>query len=122
MIEIHALNDGWRRGIALWVRDRREGGIAHLQPVVFETEEPQSRHIQREPTFVLETDQAIALMDSLWHAGIRPSEASNPSETVDAHREHITTLRAHCTSMSAAQARMFDLIEKLTGPPQQKEG
>jgi hypothetical protein len=102
-IQIHAETGSYFSGtVALWVRDvRSDGSRARATSITFQDVEP---GFIQEPLMMLEEADAVSFMDSLWRAGIRPSEASNPSETVSAHKDHIASLKS-------VTDRLFGIIE-----------
>lgn len=100
MIQVRAVRDPYyyHGGLAIWIRDRNDDTIGIIiEPLTFTTDYDQG--LDYPPTLKLDDAEAVSLMDSLWQAGIRPSEASNPSETVSAHLAHIETLKAFVAGM-----------------------
>lgn len=49
--------------------------------------------IQSPPTLSLQPEQAQALMDSLWDAGLRPSEGSGSAGALAATQTHLQDMR-----------------------------
>jgi hypothetical protein len=46
-----------------------------------------------DPTFCLSMDDAQALMDDLWHAGLRPTEGSGSAGALAATQRHLEDMR-----------------------------
>lgn len=46
-----------------------------------------------EPTMQLDAMAAQSLMDALWEAGLRPTEARYPNDHVNALRDHLADMR-----------------------------
>jgi hypothetical protein len=46
-----------------------------------------------EPTMTLDANAAQSLIDALWDAGLRPTEARYPNDHVNALRDHLADMR-----------------------------
>lgn len=47
-----------------------------------------------EPTFTLNRTEAQALMDELWHCGLRPTEGTGSAGSLAATERHLADMRA----------------------------
>lgn len=67
--------------------------LSFAESVVFKTLTSQDEYLQLEPTFSLDYEQAQELIDSLWSAGLRPSEGSGSAGSLAATQRHLEDLR-----------------------------
>ena len=75
------------QGVELHLRKKHRPGVLTFgEPVAFGEYVP--------PTACLDLDEAQALMDSLWQAGIRPIEAKAGVGAFDAQARHLADMRA----------------------------
>lgn len=56
-------------------------------------EETNYYEMQKEPPLALSYIEAQALMDNLWHIGLRPTEGKGTAGLTEAMKEHIIDLR-----------------------------
>jgi hypothetical protein len=59
--------------------------------------------VDPQPTFDLRPEAAQALMDSLWDAGLRPSEGSGSAGAMAATQKHLEDMRTLIFNRPAAQ-------------------
>lgn len=81
-------------GLALWLVDHRDGEVRRIavrQPPFTLNEIRNGDYA--EPTMTLDAQLAQSLMDALWDAGLRPTEAKYPQEHVNALRAHLEDMR-----------------------------
>ena len=76
------------------VEKQEEGRVAVGQPVVMVTEDMAAvmSYPYHSPTFWLRPEQAQALMDDLFNAGVRPSEMGYPGQLA-AVKYHLEDMR-----------------------------
>ena len=75
-----------------WTPDRTTYAIA--QPMTFITADPAESGISMPEAFSLSETDAQALMDELWHVGLRPSEGSGSSGSLAATQKHLEDMRS----------------------------
>lgn len=66
------------------------GQWAYAQPISFEVKESGA---PIEPAFLLTREDAQALMDELWRAGVRPSNGEGATGQLASTREHLADMR-----------------------------
>jgi len=93
-LNMRAVRNGAWKSIDIYAfgYDRSDrAGMWVPQPIVYE------RHtvdgLMRDPLLRLSQEQAAALMDDLWNAGVRPSDQGTPGQLA-AMQAHIGDLRA----------------------------
>lgn len=80
----------WNDDIAISGIQRSKTETFRLLPVPMELHK-QGEHI--EPFMVLEPEQAQSLIDALYDAGLRPSQAAGSSGQLDAVKYHLEDMR-----------------------------
>lgn len=81
-------------GIQFWITERTMDGHRYATLLIEEeTQQDASAAVWREPTFFLSKEQATALMNDLWHTGIRPSGIGDQGQTVSAVKAHLEDMR-----------------------------
>jgi len=71
-------------------RDLATGTRRVAAPVTFVDLDPSTRYT--EPTFALQEDEARALMDALWNAGLRPTNVGSAGQ-LHATEQHLRDMR-----------------------------
>lgn len=93
---VHAVSDWVFDGIKLYIRQRgRNDGpstayVTHLELKEFALA---SEIPNDEAPIRLDQESAQMLMNDLWNAGIRPSDACDKSDVINAKNQHIEDLR-----------------------------
>ena len=77
-LQVLALSEAGTKGLA--------------RPAVFEAITPGATFAQ--PLLTLEHEDAQALMDELWHAGVRPSDGTGSTGQLAATESHLADMRA----------------------------
>lgn len=77
-------NDGYE----IYIFDRENGTFAN--PITFEKHTPGMYH---EPTAIINATAAQELMDSLWSAGVRPTEGSGSAGALAATQNHLKDMQ-----------------------------
>lgn len=80
------------RTVNLYVVEEGPDYFAIAKPIELERHDPSMVYAQ-EPTIMLSEEEAQVLIDNLWNAGLRPTDAKDKSEVVNAMKEHIGDLR-----------------------------
>ncbi len=112
-IEIVCQQQQWQRnGLDLYVIARsHEGNVSYVGlPVTMQEikESSASTIVPQGPTVFLDWNAAQSLMDAMYAAGVRPSEARHVNDTVAAVKEHIADLRKVA----------FGLLDHMTAEPE----
>ncbi len=78
----------WSAGVELYIgtRDRK----SNVREIIMERTEEAT---VPQPSFVLENDQAQALMDDLWHCGLRPTEGTGSAGALAATQQHLKDMQ-----------------------------
>jgi hypothetical protein len=79
--------------ISFFVRQREGTSIYLAAPLTMNLVEGGDCFVDPEPTFNLRPEEAQALMDSLWDAGLRPSEGSGSAGAMAATQKHLEDMR-----------------------------
>ena len=74
-------------------RDQVDGTRTVVEEIVVRTEEADTAPIYREPLMRITPENAQALMNDLWHAGLRPFGEGNAGQ-VSAMKTHLNDMRA----------------------------
>ena len=82
-------------GISFYLRVKNPvSGIVSLPgPLVLEEQNDKDLAVWHPPLFHLNADNAQSLMDDLWNAGIRPSNAEEAAGELKATKYHLEDLR-----------------------------
>ena len=86
-IEMRAQAAPWRQGVSLWIRQ----GSAYAINLVMEEKRD---FVAVDPSLSISETAAQTLMDDLWSAGIRPTEAAGSAGAMRRAESHISDLRA----------------------------
>ena len=79
-----------REKIDLYAFQKDSRGGSAAEKLVFVKQEPQFR---LEPFIEIESQEAQVLMDDLWEAGIRPTEARGSAGAMKAVQGHLADMR-----------------------------
>jgi len=91
-IDFFAERRDYAERIAIYARINRNGKRAYPKEIVWE-ELGDSLPIN-EPLLSLATEEAQRLMDELWQAGLRPTQAKQSHGAFDAQGQHLADMRA----------------------------
>lgn len=89
---VHLERRDYQQEVAVWIGEERNEG-AYFQPHLLLEPTAQPFRLPPEPTLRLTDDQGQQLVNQLWRAGFRPSEAVSSTGEREAMREHIKDLR-----------------------------
>lgn len=81
----------WNDGFALRIASKGERGELYGAMPVIMTERQPGAVIN--PALHLSCDEAQALMDELWAAGLRPTEGSGSAGSLAATQQHLADMR-----------------------------
>ena len=91
---LHALNEPYRRHrISFYLIEYDDAGNACDVKVTREDAPIDMRRLDPRPTFQLAPEDAQALMDDLWHAGLRPTEGRQSEGVTEAQANHLADMR-----------------------------
>lgn len=79
--------------LSFYFRTRSESGIGVAEPLVIKLSNPEDLYVEPMPTFTLLPEEAQALMDSMWDAGLRPTEGSGSAGAMAATQRHLEDMR-----------------------------
>lgn len=79
----------WRRGVEFYIGTPE--GKLRVKEIVMEKIE--DIDLCQQPSFSMETEQAQALMDDLWNAGLRPTEGTGSAGALRATQQHLEDMR-----------------------------
>lgn len=82
----------WGEEFAVRMGRRTQDGWAVGEGMVFRVV-PDNTNVETEPAFTLTRDDAQALMDELWHVGLRPTEGSGSAGSLAATQAHLKDMR-----------------------------
>ncbi len=69
--------------------------VYRAAPIVFSKIDPTTDHmIERGPDLHMSRNSAQALMDELWHVGLRPTEGTGSAGSLAATERHLADMRA----------------------------
>lgn len=93
LLQVRCLPRPWSDDVAVYFVKREFGSRSIAKITEFE-KVPEGASLPPEPSIALPTGLAQILMDELWTAGIRPSEARGGNDVVAAHVRHLEDMRA----------------------------
>lgn len=70
------------------------GRLAVMQPAEFKVLTDEEAGMEMRPAMMISRDDCQALMDELWHVGIRPSEGTGSAGSLAATQAHLNDMRA----------------------------
>ena len=80
----------WYDSIAMYLRERREGKSAVAKSIVFEEI---GEGLVAEPVLQISYGDAQRMIDSLWGAGLRPTEGAGSAGSLAATEKHLADMR-----------------------------
>jgi hypothetical protein len=84
---------GRRYGVFVFGKSRGKHTVAKSVTLQIIENEADYASVAREPLFYLDTHYAQQLMDSLWQAGLRPSEGAGSAGAMAAVEKHLADMR-----------------------------
>lgn len=87
---IRAQASPWRHGVELFIGNRE--ARTRVSKIEIEQMKPDEA-VAYEPSFVLGNTAAQALMDDLWHCGLRPTEGTGSAGALAAVQRHLEDMR-----------------------------
>jgi hypothetical protein len=85
--EVRAVRSPWGAGVQFLIRQ----GSSIAEPLIMRHQKTAGEII--EPTFELDMNEAQALMDDLWHCGLRPTEGTGSAGALAATQKHLEDMR-----------------------------
>lgn len=92
MLKIRAQRTPWAAGVELLIVEHRGGRRYVAEPITMA--EASDDGLGVEPTATIDPAAAQALMDDLWHCGLRPSEGSGSAGSLAATERHLKDMQA----------------------------
>ena len=80
-------------GIAVRMGFKQDTGMAIAQPIQYMFQGNDAGY-ESMPAFTLDRDAAQAMMDELWHCGVRPTEGTGSAGSLAATQSHLKDMRA----------------------------
>ena len=95
-MQIRALKRDWGNGIEIIARQRIEQASGSIKTMTISEVklEEASELAEVRPVCILDNNAAQELMDSLWDAGIRPTNGSGSAGALAATQNHLEDMRA----------------------------
>lgn len=97
-LKVMVVRAPWHDGIEVLIRDEYSiKSAGHERADIVNVAEITLKEIKRgqviRPTFSMNMNDAQALMDDLWSAGIRPTEGSGSAGSLRATEKHLSDMR-----------------------------
>lgn len=93
MTAVKVAKKEWMDGYDFLVCDLSFDGSIHAIGTVVEMKKHEPGTFIGQGTFQLDQKNAQALMNEMWAAGLRPTEAKYPQGEINAMKEHLSDMR-----------------------------
>ena len=95
-MNIYVNREIWADSFSVYIR--RGSGLygstrSIAQPIQFRVLEPKDEGTVAEPTMLITQQEAQEFIDSLWNAGLRPTEGSGSAGSLAATQRHLDDMR-----------------------------
>lgn len=94
-MNIYISREIWADRFSVYIRKRTAANeLAVMQPAQFRVVERKEEGLELPPAMQITKEEAQDFMDSLWTAGLRPTEGSGSAGSLAATERHLSDMRS----------------------------